>query len=157
MEEHFLDDLARVPWFANLGRPISPTSHVRRIFGWDGWPGPEDDAVVKLHSRHQALYESILGDAKDKHLSAEELWKNIHEVVFRVASQKVPYHANRDAWHAPSTAVWQAAWTAGLVGLYHLLEQKVPDDLEEQWQWYREGHWPCALEEGTGNERLVVY
>lgn len=102
MEDRFLLELEQIPWFANLGKPLAQSSGVRRIAGWDDWPGPEDEGVTEIHLRHQSLYDGLLESAKEKRGLAEHLWRNIHEVVIRLASRKVPYDPNKDTWHAPS-------------------------------------------------------
>ena len=47
--------------------------------------------------------------------------------------------------------------TAGLLGVCRYLEQPLPAELEQQWHWYREGHWPCAWVGDFPNGKLVVY
>ncbi|GIW80570.1 MAG: hypothetical protein KatS3mg105_2377 [Gemmatales bacterium] len=112
---------------------------------------------MEIHTRQQSLYETIFAKAGQQREAAKNLWNNIHTIVFHYASKNVPYDPTEDAWHAPSTAVWQAAWTAGLVGVCRMLNQDIPDDLEQQWRWFQEGHWPCALENENGNKHVVVY
>ena len=58
--------------------------------------------------------------------SLKETWDQIHEAVFRRATSTVPYDPAEDAWHGPSFGVWQAAWTAGLVGLCLALGRSIP-------------------------------
>jgi len=157
MNDGLLAELEEIPWFASLGERVAHSANVRTIASWDDWPGPEDEGVMEIHSRQQSLYGSLLDSAKDKRGSAERLWEDIHKVVFRLGSKAIPYEKDKDAWHAPTTALWQAAWTAGLVGVCRLLGQVVPDDIQEQWEWYRRGHWPCALEERMGNKVLVIF
>src|SRR5262249_41849718 len=91
MEERFLDELECVPWFLNVGKRIQGTARVKQRSDWNDWPGPEDDSVMELTSRLQALRESIINDAKDKRASIKRLWDKVHEVVHRVGSEKVAY------------------------------------------------------------------
>jgi hypothetical protein len=158
MEPDFLNHLEAIPWFSNLGKPISPPSNVKQISSWDQWPGPEDESGLEIALRHQSLYDAIFSREKDSLSVGEEMWKKIHDIVIRVASQKVPFDVNKDAWHAPNSAVWEAAWTAGLVGVLLFLGQEIPADIEEQWNWFQAGHWPYGLEEDrAGSKRLLVY
>jgi hypothetical protein len=150
----FLEQLASVPWFSKLGRPAPAGDEVRRITRWEDWPGPEDPSVLELHLEQQALYDLIMSDAGVDLERLRALWERIHAVVFRVAAHEVPYDARQDAWHAPTTAVWQAAWTAGLIGLLRHSGGPVPPGLLKQWIWYTNGHWPCGK---TEDGQLVVY
>src|SRR6266542_4494494 len=45
-----------------------------------------------------------------------QLWNRIHDTVFECARTAVPYHDEQDAWYGPNAAVWQASFTAALVG-----------------------------------------
>src|SRR5262245_8280413 len=108
MEDRFLDELECLPWFLNVGKSIQVTAQVKQLSDWREWPGPEEESVMELFSRHQALWEAIINDAKDKRASIQRLWDKIHDVVLRVASKKVAYDPNKDAWYPPNAAVWQA-------------------------------------------------
>lgn len=158
--EMFLEDLKAVPWFRNIGRSTAVDSRLRRIHRWEDWPGPEDPSVSELSTREQALHDEILGIAGEDRSELVRLWGRIHAVVFRSAASVVPYDPQQDAWHAPSTAVWQAAWTAGLVGLFQQSRHPIPMDLREQWNWFVRGHWPCGYACGRADDDrvlLIVY
>ena len=154
---NFIKELERVPWFENLGKPNAPASKVKWIHDWDEWPGPEDPQVGDANSRQQLLYDEIVSNAQGELAFIEQAWKQIHEVVLRAGASKTPYVPDKDAWYAPNSAVWHAAWTAGLVGLCLLVNRKVPDELQEQWRWFRLGHWPCAWEGDFPDGCPVVY
>jgi hypothetical protein len=140
----FLAQLEAVPWFSNLGRPTPPDAGVERISAWDAWPGPEEPAIGELSFRHQELYDRITAEAGAERAGLTELWEAIHAAVFRRATSRVPHGATQDAWHGPTAAVWQAAWTAGLVGLCLRTGRPVPPELQEEWSWYARGHWPSG-------------
>ncbi len=140
----FLAQLETVPWFCNTGRPARPDATVERISAWEEWPGPEEPAIGELSFRHQDLYERIMAEAGQQRTALTGLWEAIHAAVFQRAASRVPYDAKQDAWHGPTTAVWQAAWTAGLIGLCLRTGRGVPPELQEQWSWYVRGHWPSG-------------
>jgi hypothetical protein len=138
----FLREVQAVPWFSNLGQPI-PESNVPRIYKWDEWPGPLDDEILECSLRQQRLYDQIMGPSEAPE-TLQRIWDDIHALVFRDAAPKVRFDPLEDAWHAPSAAVWHAAWTAGLIGLCLQTGHPIPDDLQEQWQWFLKGHWPSG-------------
>ena len=157
--EDFLAQLAAVPWFSNIGRPTPPDAGVKRIFAWEEWPGPEKDpAITELHLQHQALFDAIMVDAGEQRAARAELWDRIHAAVFRAAASRVPYDPKQDAWHGPTMAVWQAAWTAGLVGLCLQSGRPVPPEIQEQWLWFARGHWPSGYDSFSDEPGpLLVY
>ncbi|MFN3652284.1 MAG: hypothetical protein ACK47B_22120 [Armatimonadota bacterium] len=69
----------------------------------------------------------------------------------------MPYDPEQDCFHAPTQAVWHAAWTAGLVALCCFLGQPVPPELASQWHWFSEGHWPCGWVGDFPQGTLLVY
>ena len=140
----FLAALEEVPWFANVGKSTAHDSDVQRFYRWEDWPGPETPTSDEMNSRQQALYDLIMNDAGDQTELLTELSGRIHAIVFRLACPVVPYDAKQDAWHGPTSAVWHAAWIAGLVGLCIQTGTDVPDDLLKQWDWFAAGHWPTA-------------
>jgi hypothetical protein len=151
----FLAQLRGIPWFANLGRPSPEDSAVGRIDRWEDWPGPEEPSVAALHERQQEMYDSIMREPEIPRDDLRALWDRIHAVVFESATPRVPYDPDQDSWHGPSAAVWHAAWTAGLVGLYLRSGRPIPPDLQEQWSWFVRGHWPCGSASVVPNERIV--
>jgi hypothetical protein len=155
MVEAFLEQLEKVPWFANVGKPIPLTRGVKQIHSWEEWPGPED--TDEIHLDQQALYDEIMENAKENQPSLELLWNRIHDTVERVARKTVPYDPNKDAWHGPTLAVWHAAWTAGLIGLCLQLNRPISPELQEQWRWFLQGHWPFFSQSDSSKENLVVF
>jgi len=156
----FLAQLESVPWFSNIGRRTPPDAGVERLSAWEQWPGPEEPAIEKLSSQHQEQYDRIMAEAGNNRAALTELWETIHATVFRRATSQVPYDPNQDAWHGPTTAVWQAAWTAGLVGLCLRTSRPVSPELLEQWRWYTRGHWPSGYASLRSDGRagpLLVY
>ena len=158
--EQFLIQLESVPWFRSLGEPTSSDSDIERLQRWEDWPGPEEPSVLELSTEHQALFDDLMATAGKHQEDLSSLWQRIHAIVFRVARSAVPYDPSKDAWHAPSSAVWQAAWTAGLIGLCLHTGHAIPQRLDEQWKWFIRGHWPAGYansdsEEGPG--RLLVF
>jgi hypothetical protein len=151
----FVDQLARVPWFENIGRAVSPNNGVKQIFSWAEWGGPEDSALAEISCRQQSYYDELIQASKNK--AANEVWERIQSIVFQNAIPRVPYDANRDTWYGPTAAVWHAAWTAGLIALCLFLSQAIPADLQDQWDWFAQGHWPCGWMGEYPKGKLMVY
>ncbi len=114
--EAFLADLPTVPWFAKVGQPIAGDS-VPRIWTWEEWAGPEEESgrIVALSLRHQDWHDALLAAHSTKEAELETLWHGVAGIVLACVPEHVPYDPDADAWHAPTLAVWQAVWTAGLV------------------------------------------
>jgi hypothetical protein len=146
----FLAQLEAVPWFSNIGRPTPQDVGVKRMFAWEEWPGPEEPTIGELSFRHQALYDRIMAEAGEQRPALAQLWDRIHVAVFRRATSAVPFDAKQDTWHRPTAAVWQAAWTAGLIGLCLKTGPPIPPELQEQWAWYARGHWPSGYTSARG-------
>jgi hypothetical protein len=155
--EDYLRQLRSIPWFSNLGKPTSQPLLHKAIHCWEEWLGPEDNAVCEMHLRQQALYDSILEGANYRRNSLEELWRTIHDIVFGVAATAVPFDPGKDAWHAPNSAVWHAAWTAGLVGFCLALNRSIPEELQMQWTCFASGHWPCGWEGEFPKGKLIIF
>jgi hypothetical protein len=156
----FLAQLESIPWFSKIGQPIPASCGVKRISWWADWPGPEDDSTDALCYRHQAIYDDIMADAGHERERLVALWDQIHALVHQLAAPMVPYDDQEDVYYAPNVAVLNAAWTAGLIGILLYLKRKIPDDLQEQWRWYTQGHWPCGYAWVDSEDRygpLVVY
>lgn len=154
---NFLAQLEAIPWFASIGKPIPAWAGVEQVFSWDKWPGPEDPTVSELHSRQHGLYDEIMARSDQQGNSLSELWAAIQAGVVRLASQRVPYDPNKDTWYEPNAAVWHAAWTAGLVGLCLFTGHDIPLELQEQWKWFADGHWPCTYAGELLASKVVVY
>ena len=137
----FKQALPNIRWFSHIGED---TKYPYSICGWEDWPGPEDPTVMPLGSWQQELYNGLLASAGDKDTEFKELWDEVLQEVLQTAAESVPYDASQDTWHAPTAAVWFAAWTAALVVSHLFLNRPLPVDLLTQWRWYVEGRWPCA-------------
>jgi hypothetical protein len=156
----FFAQLESVRWFSNIGKTTEGEASVERIHSWADWPGPEDPLIAELSLRQQGLYDEIMSDATIKPATLSLLWDHIHEVVFRTAAPTVRFDPQQDSWYGPSAAVWQAAWTAGLMVLCLYTGRPIPTELREQWEWFVKGHWPSGYADmGSKGEpgRLLVY
>ena len=156
----FLVAVASAPWFRNIGQPTPAAAGVDRVSRWEDWPGPREPSVAELGERQQALYDDLMRAAGGRRDELSALWGRIQALVFEVAAPAVPYDPRQDTWHAPTAAVWQAAWTAGLVGLCLQSGRPVPPELQAQWEWFARGHWPCGYAtQGTDVHvgQLLVY
>jgi hypothetical protein len=89
-----------------------------RIFAWNQWPGPENalGEAFGLASgeTHDRIFAASPLAADDSRL----LFDRGHAAVTSRARTAVPYDPRKDAWHAPTQSVWQAAYVAGLVMVY---------------------------------------
>jgi hypothetical protein len=153
--EEFILELEQVPWFSRLGQAIDDES-VERIRSWDDWPGPEDPRVERLHLDQQLFYDALRAIHPAELAGFDAL---VSQIVAH-ASQFVAYEEESDAWHAPSTAVWHAAWTAALAAHYHKVGREMPATIRDQWKWFRLGHWPAAYRAVSAEDKpegLVVY
>jgi hypothetical protein len=134
------DHLVSTLLFSNCGKQITDGAP-RRIWAWDEWPGPEDPKVYRIHERLQALHDEMVP------LSDEQEWQSNLDDVVDWVQDAVPYDENADAWHAPNSAAWQAAWTLLLQAWFERRGVEVPADLKAQYRWFVRGHWPCALDD----------
>lgn len=143
--DEFLTWLPIIPWFAHVGQPLSD-SNIPRIWDWDAWAGPEEETgrIITLSLRHQDWHDALLTAHPEREAELRALWQRAAEAVLCAAQDKLPYDPHADAWHAPSMAVWQAQWTAGLIAWYLACGVPIPADLAQQWDWYARGHWPCG-------------
>ena len=141
----FLARLPAVPWFAHVGQPIADPA-VPRIGDWDAWAGPEEETgrIIALSLRHQDWRDALLAAHPEHEVELEAVWQQAADAVMSAAADKLPYDPDADSWHAPTLAVWQAQWTAGLIAWYLACDTPIPDDLARQWAWYARGRWPCG-------------
>lgn len=144
--ETFLARLPTIPWFACVGQPIADPD-ISRIWNWDEWAGPEEETgrIVALSLRHQDWHDALLAAYPEREAELEALWQQVEAAVTAAAAAaQVPYDPDADSWHAPTAAVWQAKWTAGLIAWHLACGESIPLDLAQQWDWYARGHWPCG-------------
>ncbi|MBX9627802.1 MAG: hypothetical protein K2X82_28650 [Gemmataceae bacterium] len=142
--DDLIAQIEAVSWFSNVGRPTPADAGVGRIWRWEDWPGPDDLGVQVIGELAEGLHDLISAATGKPRTDLSELWDRIHAAVFRAAAHRIPYDPQQDCYHGPTTAVWAAAWTACLVGLYLHTGRFIPPDLREHWAWYARGHWPCA-------------
>jgi hypothetical protein len=93
----------------------------------------------------------------------EALWQRIHDRVFMQAIPRVPWKDDEDTWHGPTAAVWNAAWTAALVGISGSLSIDLDQGslggewtLAAEWRWLRACHWPCMYFRQWGETTLAI-
>jgi hypothetical protein len=156
----FVAELESIPWFRNIGRPLPPDAVAKQLRRWEDWPGPEEPAVFELSERQQALYDELMAESGARRAELLNLWDRVHKRVITCATSAVPYDPAQDSWHAPTVAVWQAALTAGLIALCTWLRRPVPEDLQQQWNWFVLGHWPSGYSRYGPDDRrgpLLVY
>ncbi len=141
----FESRLSGVPWFRHAGQPANDST-ASFIRSWDDWPGPEDERVSAIHFRQQALHDEILAANPSRSGELEELFQRVTAQVVALASQALSVNPNQqDSWDAPSTAVWHAGYTSGLIALCLATTREIPADIQAQWNWFSRGRWPSAL------------
>jgi hypothetical protein len=150
----FLIELGSIPWFSNIGKSLPADTAAKQLRRWEDWPGPEEPTISELHERQQVLYEDMMAESEGRRKELLELWDRVHKTALTFASLAVPYDPDQDAWHGPTMAVWQAAWTAGLIAWCIYLRRPIPKDLQEQWKWFVLGHWPSGYSVVWANDRL---
>jgi hypothetical protein len=138
----FLEDVDRIQWFARVRRPLEGSA-TRVLADWTEWPGPSDPLVEAIHVRQQEIHDALLAEFEHPEEAEQEFQRVVNRVI-QIAGGAVPFDEKADAWHAPTSAVWHAAWTAGLVALYQLAGRSPERDIAEQWQWFLGGRWPAA-------------
>jgi hypothetical protein len=139
--DEFVASLSSVPWFSRIGNAPADVPH---IASWDKWAGPEDDFVITVATDQQAIYDAFCVTSNRLPPELQSTWDSVHQCVFDRATLLVPYDPDEDAWHPPTAAVWDAAWTACLVALHIQTGRPVPQLLAVRWKWFLGGHWPCS-------------
>ena len=159
--ESFLMEIDDVPWFANVGKPSELDGQALRITSWEAWPGPETPGSELMAEADKDRRARLLAPGDPPQIEA--LWQRIHERVFMQAIPRVPWKDGEDAWYAPSTAVWGAAWKAALVGISGSLGIDLDQGnlggewtLAAEWRWLRAGHWPCMYFWQWGHASLAI-
>ena len=150
----FVAEVKSIPWLKNVGKPFPLGATAKILQRWEDWPGPEEPAVLELSTRFQHLYDQVIAESRSRGLDLSDLCKQVHEIVFDCASRAVPYDPKQDCYHGPTAAVWQAASTAELLAMCVAMGRSIPDDLQEQWKWFVNGHWPAAYSSVRANEQL---
>jgi hypothetical protein len=108
---------------------------------WEAWPGPADAGVEQLSLDLQAIKDGLERVAPDA--SAE--WDACVSAAVEAIAKHVPnYSAAEDTWHAPTAAVWHAAWVAVLNSTFVQRGLDVPAVVSEQMAWFTRERWPAA-------------
>lgn len=136
--DSFVESLVQVRWFAAIGDPLQEEGVVR-LASCREWPGPEDPRVDAFFSKHQTLKDELEASSGRMRSELVALWDVIHRLVLDTAGPVIGHDPAEDAWHGPTTATLQAAWTTGLVAWCQELEHPVPEWLAQQWAWFRRG------------------
>ena len=143
--ETFTEKVSGMAWFAHLGEPSPWDQMCVRLWDWSDWGGPEV-GTEQLSCQAQAIHDQFV------------VTDSLSQYFDQVTKEVVPFDDEEDAWHAPNTAVWMAAWCVGLISVLLTIDTAVPPDLMEQWAWYATGHWPSGYEEPLAEvgQRLIV-
>jgi hypothetical protein len=62
--ENFIEQIALMPWFANLGKPSPGDKEVFRIYDWHTWPGPQDPGSKMLSAFHKQWRHELFESAE---------------------------------------------------------------------------------------------
>jgi hypothetical protein len=151
MCEEVLNDASGIPWFANVGASAVQGKQAVR---WPEWPGPEAAGVERLSLDLQALKNELQRETP-------ELFEKWDECVSRLVasiSARVPeFRSDEDAWHAPTAAVWHAAWVSALRSVFTALGRPIPAMVADQWEWFAKGRWPAAYSPITSDAPVKEY
>ena len=158
------DRIADKPYSDSLlGKPSSRDEEVFRIYHWDTWPGPEDPGSELQSAFLKRRYDDLFKAVKPLP-GFGEAWQTIHDRVLKLTKVLIPYNEEEDAWFGPNAAVWQAAFSAALVGCTILRGGKLKGKnnsrmqwaLSNEWSWYLAGHWPCMYYWPWGHADISV-
>jgi len=138
----FVAGLEAVPWFAAIGTTTSEPNIVA-MASWDEWPGPDSAPVERVALEQQAMRDLL----EQTHPDAMKDFDALVNRILAITSRRVPFNSEEDAWQAPSTAAWHAAWTAALWAAHLKLKIQPPSALASQWRWLERGHWPAGYTE----------
>lgn len=137
--EAFMESLRTIPWFENVGKPISDKS-VKQVFSWaeawkylqkDSWfNAPFHDHIDQMHPICKEAY-IIARDAVTESGNDHELEKGIN------VSLEAAYTASGAAYEIATDS--KDRFFVGLM------------------KWYQKGHWPCGWEGTYPEGRLIVY
>jgi len=144
LPDGFIQLVESIPWFEHIGEPIT-NPELPRLYDWDGWGIPEDSTIALLHIRQQELYDEIMDRNPAHSTDLADSFRQVVRMVIELARKRVPYDEAEDSYYAPNAAVHQAGWTAGLVALCQMTDRELPLEIQTQWYWFREGHWPAAF------------
>jgi len=168
--DEFERELHEVAWFAHLGERSPWDGNCVRIFAWEQWPGPENALGEAFSYAFQETHDRVFAASPLAAADLQMVFDRGHAAVMSRARTAVPFDPVKDAWHAPTQRVWQAAYAAGLIMCVRAGGWPVPEDLVEKWSWYEAGHWPSGFVsdpadrpgDRSGNQltfprRLLVY
>lgn len=151
-----LTEISSIPWFENVGKPFQDDAG-RPVRGFKDWGGPERDEAEQPGLDLQAIHDEIA----QRSPAVLATWKACLDAAIAHIGPRTPgFDAAQDAWHAPTAAVWHAAW---VVSLYVLLKEAglpIPAPVLDQLEWFRRGRWPSAYSknrsEGQRRDYLIL-
>lgn len=135
-----LREVSNIGWFQEAGRSLEGLS-AQRIESWAHWPGPGFAGVEQLALDLQSVKEEIEREVP----GALSTWDECINLAVEAVGKFVPgYAANQDSWHAPTAAVWHAAWVLSLQSVLVASARPVPEAVKDQMAWFARGRWPSA-------------
>lgn len=148
-----LREVAEVGWFQQVGRPLEAFTS-QRIDSWEQWPGPGFAGVEQLSLDLQGVKDAIDRDAP----RSTSTWEECLGLAVKAIAKSVPgYSASEDTWHAPTAAVWHAAWVISLRFGLVACGRSIPPIVEDQMTWFARGRWPSAYTSETVSAANKAY
>lgn len=78
-------------------------------------------------------------------LTLSTVWDETFRKGMPLAVPNVPlFSFDQDAWHAPTSSVWSAAYATSAIACYLVYHKPIPKELGRVWQWVVRGHWPSG-------------
>jgi len=131
----FIDSLAGVPWFENVGKPYEKPSWAKKLEQVDSWAAT---SIEVWNTAKDAVWDA----------TSIEVW-DATETAAWFAARFAAWDAARDT---AKDAAWDATWSAARTAIE--ITRGIKDGyFSKLMEVYRAGHYPCSLD----GETLVVY
>ena len=139
-----------IRWSA--GRPFAGFT-AQRIDSWDQWPRPGFTGVEQLSLDLQVVKDVLAREADSTSRSDEFVGVAVEAIAGFVPG----FSKSEDTWHAPTAAVWHAAWVISLHVVLVQTGRPVPAIVKDQLAWFERGRWPSAYTAETVSAATKEY
>ena len=128
--------MENILWFSQVGKETGSS-----LKEWDDWPGPDDSLCEPIGQLTQKYFDDISNDAG---ISYDEFMVDVKYILDDIAS-KFNFDQSADFYDPRTAAAWEAAWWVGLYNLYTKVSGRVPSQIDEFYQLYKQGCWPYGI------------